>query len=609
MPGMPGGPGAPGQLHFDDGRPPLAVLPEIADEHRDRLGLNAMANGVAGPGSGTPDPGPVASPDQVAAAVKQNPGQAVNPIVMGSAVTADPQVTGLSPDADAANQKAINDIALSGHVPGKATPATPAHWSPDSKKVVTERGPAYDPAAADMRIQAGNDVMNAQLGENTVAKQNADEAAARAEAAHAAAIASAAKLQAENVRKEKEYHAQEAAKQADLDTYTKNNAPDPNHYFKEKGTFVNILSAIAQGLGAAGASLGHTQNFAYEITQNAIQRDMAAQEKAYNEGIAGRNTALARFVKIYNGDMEQAKLALSQTMNRIAETDTQRFSSQAQSKQIAAAGTTLAAQFKQKQLLDEQQKQELAAGKTTETSEDKYHQASGGSAGGRDLTLAERLDLDKRQKAGKGEKDQGALGLPASSVAKAETVFAKKKDDLSRYHSALASEGALYGLHLDPETGQWINKDKKVAQPGDIHGSGIGYIKNHIPNGLVSPDAVALRSARKNSVRLHAQSIYGTLVHDEDAAKEANNTLGNTPEEILESLQRRAEEYKQAVVAADSGAALVDPRIVNKYYDAKKAVNYSRAYKTPLAGPMPMLGNPSGPSGDDAGDGSGGDSP
>src|SRR4051794_3133824 len=44
-------PGA-GLLHFDDGRPPLMALPEIADEHRERLGISAMRAGVAGPGAG-----------------------------------------------------------------------------------------------------------------------------------------------------------------------------------------------------------------------------------------------------------------------------------------------------------------------------------------------------------------------------------------------------------------------------------------------------------------------------------------------------------------------------------------------------------------------------
>ena len=40
-------PGA-GMLHFDDGRPPLMALPEIADDYRTHLGI--PDNRVAGPG-------------------------------------------------------------------------------------------------------------------------------------------------------------------------------------------------------------------------------------------------------------------------------------------------------------------------------------------------------------------------------------------------------------------------------------------------------------------------------------------------------------------------------------------------------------------------------
>lgn len=53
---------------------------------------------------------------------------------------------------------------------------------------------------------------------------------------------------------------------------------DPNHYWAEKGTANQITSALAVGLGALGASLTHTPNFALQIIDNAINRDMQAQE-------------------------------------------------------------------------------------------------------------------------------------------------------------------------------------------------------------------------------------------------------------------------------------------------------------------------------------------
>lgn len=53
---------------------------------------------------------------------------------------------------------------------------------------------------------------------------------------------------------------------------------DPNHYWAERGTANQIGSALAIGLGAFGAAMNHGPNYAMQIIDNAINRDMMGQE-------------------------------------------------------------------------------------------------------------------------------------------------------------------------------------------------------------------------------------------------------------------------------------------------------------------------------------------
>lgn len=54
---------------------------------------------------------------------------------------------------------------------------------------------------------------------------------------------------------------------------------DPEKFWKDKGTGGQILGAVAIALGSLGAAMAKTPNFALQIIDNAIARDIAAQEK------------------------------------------------------------------------------------------------------------------------------------------------------------------------------------------------------------------------------------------------------------------------------------------------------------------------------------------
>jgi hypothetical protein len=365
------------------------------------------------------------------------------------------------------------------------------------------------------------------------------------------------------------------------------------------------LSAIAQGLGAAGASLGHTQNFATQIVQSAVQRDMNAQEKAYDSGLQTRNTAFARFMDIYKGNREMARSAVIQAGNKIAQSETDRLAAQSHSEDVGAQAKVQSAQFQQAQLLEEQKRQELAQGTQTITSEDKFHQASGGAGAAKHLTLEQELALAKAQTdaKNKGLKDQGALGLTPQALARQKRNYNTDLQPLANFADSLSHRATLMGIHFDPKTGELTNAAGKPAKDEDIvNPIGSGPIGKHFRSDVTTPKAMELKRAEENSVRLHAAMVYNHSISAEEGAKEAENTIGNTNAAKLANMRYLAEEYRKRKVSMDSGAAAISPVIVNDRDQAEKAVNFARATGAPLPGPTPELANPSGTDTDSGGD-------
>lgn len=81
---------------------------------------------------------------------------------------------------------------------------------------------------------------------------------------------------AESRRIETDYQIQRAKDAAD--DYN-NQKVDPNKFWKEKGTGARVIGAIGVGLGAFGAALTHTPNFALEEINKAIDQNIDAQKE------------------------------------------------------------------------------------------------------------------------------------------------------------------------------------------------------------------------------------------------------------------------------------------------------------------------------------------
>lgn len=138
-------------------------------------------------------------------------------------------------------------------------------------------GPEYEQADYETR-QATQDLQTEQqkgaIRAQLAGQQLADMQAAQAQRAADYAV----RMQGE----QKEREGREAKAFGEIDSITTDLATsrvDPDHIWKEKGTGAQIVAALGVAMGAFGAALAHTPNYAMEIVQRQIDRDIDAQKE------------------------------------------------------------------------------------------------------------------------------------------------------------------------------------------------------------------------------------------------------------------------------------------------------------------------------------------
>lgn len=635
-------PGA-AELHFDDGKPPMLVPPDIADEHKQRLeyerdamrsvkqdlGLPTAINaGVAGPGvgaqpalepgsgqaedaeslkntarsvqrwltrpsdnnpeaarkwdeahSGSESPGGggqvdpvdnkplppgvrVATPEEMpapkpappaAAPAAGQPAPGVAPAQPGA--PAQPEETEEEDPLAAARARATLALAQGYEmVPGKPGATT--------DRTSTERGAPYDPKAGAERVKAAKAVLDAELAKAQSEQARANAIAAHAEAQNLAARDEAARRQADMVRRKQQYEAQEAGLQKELKDYSESHAPDPKRFFSTPLAGVaQMLSIIGQGLGAFAATRAGTENFAFKAAQAAIQHELAAQEKAYDAGRGDRKNALARLTDHYNGDLEMGKLALQQALNKVAETETTRLAAQSRSDDITNNAKLLTAQFAQQQLLAEQQRQELAAGKTTMSHE------SATTPGHRENLTPEQVKAYNELVTGK------TGGLKPKEAADSLEKYGSRRADFLDAKLAAEHLASAYGLKVNRDTGELTLPDGSPVDPDKIDISGSGPLGRLVPDFFKSDEGrevARLQLEMATKYRLASSGVAFKPQEMEEARKHESGIFDRDSVRIL--AQRISDLYRKETELDAS----YPPEIVHRWNDQNKAIHRER---------------------------------
>ncbi len=131
------------------------------------------------------------------------------------------------------------------------------------------------------------------------------------------------KKYAEAVREDIAQMKMDSIKQFDADAQVRYAEFGPERLFKRKGTWATIGAAIAQGLGAyAAIASGTGRNYAQEIIQSAIDRDVQAQRDEYLRDRDVRNNLVADLTRA-TGDVETATQAAKLIQNNLAQSHAQ----------------------------------------------------------------------------------------------------------------------------------------------------------------------------------------------------------------------------------------------------------------------------------------------
>lgn len=358
------------------------------------------------------------------------------------------------------------------------------------------------------------------------------------------------------------------------------------------GAFSAIGAAIASAMGAYGAAMTGTKNFALDIINSAIDRDVQTQMDEFARKGQAADNMYRDLVNAY-GDRDQAKLALE---------GLQREAAKAQASYTAARAKDAAAQNTLQEWMandlfqeaeTERKIREQSYGKHTQTvsAEMAYPRAASGPSFDRkayaDYYLKAMESQGKQAQTqldmAKGEAEIGKLRADAAK-AQREAEGGASPEDRRAFTAqmqlvdtglgiveGLAKEGKM---KIDPKTGT-------IERDGDI--PGVGYVDNNLV-GTLSKEGTNFKQKLMLAIPAIQKSIEGDAA-SETAIAEIKNGLDLNNETAvaagLNALYSTLQKRKAAVEAGSTGAVRANRA------QEKRNVNIERAQSAVGSGGLP----------------------
>ena len=299
---------------------------------------------------------------------------------------------------------------------------------------------------------------------------------------------------------------------------------DPGRMFRgEGGTAKAIGAALSAGLGAFGAAITKTPNFAMQMIEGAIERDVRAQEAEIAVKKQSADNALADLTKS-GMSMDQAKNTLKATQLAYAAKQAEIIAggNQVGDAQLKYKETATSLQAAQLKLLEEYRQNSI--GETTKTIASKVQYAGGGSSGV--VSPGQRLQI-AQQEANVGatvastQKKQGGAALPPEDL-RAEQQDAEDLKRLNKVRNDLATMPIPDGETL----------------PGfgtrDAIGRGAARLTGQPEETYTSSDGVAARDAVQHLANIKQRQLGKS---DADAATARKQAQGDgTKASVLKNL-------------------------------------------------------------------------
>lgn len=555
MPGIvrfeqdPDAPEGAGVFHFDAGKPMYAYEPDLA------------AKAGAGSGGGPMYPMPPAAHEAEAAGAQ---GQALLTLANAQrdqALASRPPGPGAPPpagppDMARAARQVMGDRAAEDILRGTKRTYVPGSPGVDPNRMRAQgvmvpttanesfesNGLPYSPEAARERLTASHQVQQAQLNEMKLNEVQTQNQLASQQALAPRLQQEAAQAQEEQNRILGAYRTDRARLQQDLEEYEKKAHVNPDRFFQDRGVFATIGLAIAQGMGAYASTMTGAPNFAFEMTQKAIDRDVAAQRDEIEAGRVSRRNSVAQMMDNYGFDMGQAEAATRLAMTKSAEVQAQMFANESKLPHYQAEAAKFLALTNQENIKNEQALQNASVGKHTRSVNNAFVQPKAATGGGyveKPLTPEEQL---ARSKLLPKEQGQDVAELQPKDRLDMVTKYGTHKQDMASLRSTYDDLADSYGVKIDWRTGALLDKEGKPVDPNE---SGLTGKNENIPGvglnsgGLLNKQAAnRAREARSKASAITGKVLSGASVSPQQAEFIQSYLLGDDDAAALRGLQR-----------------------------------------------------------------------
>lgn len=471
----PDAPDGAGMFHFDTGRSVYAYEPEEAKRISARL-TEAPDGRMAGPaadpwyddpqdpidratGRSIPAPNPSARLPENAQPAGAPPMQARGPTTDEVVAAAKEQARFEAADELLHGKR----VSAAGRNPMRERET--GIMVPKGSTTVTEGAQPYDPEMAEQRVQADKKVLDVQLAGLDMQQQQMRAQAAAAAAAQPELERKAAEAQSYRARAIEGFRQKRQALEDDLREYESAPRPDPSNFWQSKGAFAGVGMAIAQALGAYAATLGKTPNFAMEIIQRGIDRDVEAQKEELRRGRASRANALARYTEMYGGDVDQAEEAVRIAQLKLSQNEALRYGAESGIPQIQQQADLMAAELERQIVNREQKMFNDHMGKSTTTVANEFVQPRAGGVRRAPLSATERAAAMKLL----GD-DGKPANIPSSysdnpkQFREHAIQYGNKRAELAQGEDAIRNFAEKAGIGIDEKTGAF--KEPEGGVPG-----------------------------------------------------------------------------------------------------------------------------------------------
>lgn len=437
---------------------------------------------------------------------------------------------GVADVADAARESVAASAAARLMQGGRMVPGSPGFdpqkaretgsYVPDKQSTKTEFGAPYDLEQAQARIGADQNVANARMRQVELQAQQEENALNQARAAAPVLAREAATQQDAMARMQAGYRAQRAALQKELDDYDKNAKVDPGRYMRDPTGLGTIGMAIAQAMGAWASVQSGAPNFAMEIVQRNIDRDIAAQRDEIQNGRISRNNKLGRFMEDFGYDVSQAEAALRIAQNKAVQNQVQLYQLETKTPQTKAAGDVMLAELQRDTLKREQELYNASIGKREVTGTEQFTQprAATGPTFVED-SPEKQAGLLKLLPPGTG---QDVKNLDPKDRLLLVERYGEKKTDFANYRASLNDLANAYGVTIDWKKGELVGPDGQAVNPADYAFAGKA---DNIPGVGMSPNLQWQRGDRVKEARAKVKALEGKMLSGASVAPEQQEDI------------------------------------------------------------------------------------